>query len=186
MSLEEFAGEVDALLDDGEPEIQAIALELVAMRDLMRQVRARPPQVREDGEIIAPPLSVPIVTRLTSVPLTADPFVRHVALRVLLAHAPVDAAHVTRVLEALSHPDEEVASDAPLGIARLRSDDALIASFIVGAQRLEVPARRAAAATIAQFSLGERALVAWRAWADQERDPLVAQELRGAPDSVRD
>jgi hypothetical protein len=186
VSIEDFATELDALLDDSDPTIQAIALEILAARDQLRQTLSRPPEVQADGEIMVPPLSAPVLARLVSVPPTADPFVRQVALRILIHLAPVDASHVTRVLQALSHADEQVGADAPFGISRLRSDDALMATLLVGVQRLDALARREAAVALGHVPLGERARAQLRSWAEKEREVLVLQELRAALDSPRE
>ena len=99
VTLDDFSTQIAALMSDPEPGIQGVAMELFSKADLMRQLGPRLQGAEAGPSFDMPALSPPVVAHLSSVPATADAFVRQVAARTLLRYAPVDAAHVTRVIE---------------------------------------------------------------------------------------
>ncbi|WP_157899162.1 hypothetical protein [Luteitalea pratensis] len=184
VTLDDFSTQIAALMNDTEPGIQGVAMELFSKADLMRQLGPRLQSAELGPSVDMPTLSPPVVARLSSVPATADAFVRQVAARTLLRYAPVDAAHITRVIEGLTSAQAEIAEEAASSIQRLGSHQRLLTSFMSRIGRLAPSARHQAVQGVATLLLIDDGRDRLEAWAKDEGTSPLARDLRALLDEL--
>ncbi|HTV03301.1 MAG TPA: hypothetical protein VMF13_22315, partial [Luteitalea sp.] len=177
ITLDDFESEITALLDDPEPRLQGIAMELFSKVDILRKLEPLLDRAGPGDLIEMPTLSARVVRRFAKVPNTAPPFVRQIVDRVLLRYAPVDAGHVDRLLEGLTSADAEVVEEAVSNVYRLEADQALLTSFTNRMGRLPAAARRQAVRAVAGLMVEGEDHARLEAWANAEAGTDVGRDI---------
>jgi len=178
LTLDDFQAEIAALMDDPEPAIQSVALELFSKADLIRKLEPQGENARPGDTFTIPTLSPEVVTRFSKVLDTAHPLVRHVVARVLLRYAPVDADYPDRVLDGLTSADAKVVEEAASNVSRIGADQALLTTFTSTMRRLPAGARRQAVHGLAGLMVEGESYARLEAWAKAEGDSEVGRDLR--------
>ena len=184
LTLDDFQAEIAALMDDPEPGLQGVAMELFSKADLIRKREPQWENARPGDALTIPTLSPEVVTRFSKVPDTAHPFVRQVVARVLLRYAPVDAKYLDRVLDGLTSADAEVVEEAASNVSRIGADQVLLTTFMSRMRRLPAEARRQAVHGVAGLMVEGENYARLEAWAKAEGDSDVGRDLRELLDGL--